>query len=76
MKTWCVENVYLLTDHTNRTREMELRFAKFSGTGNDFILVDNRAGQVAAADMPDLARRCCRRGRSVGAGRHDLYSRP
>ena len=44
-----------------------LQFAKMNGTGNDFILVDNRAGRVAPEVMSLLARAVCARGRSVGA---------
>jgi len=45
----------------------ELPFYKMTGCGNDFIVVDNRAGRVAAQDMPWLARKICRRKMSVGA---------
>jgi len=41
-------------------------FTKMNGCGNDFILIDNRSGRVAA-DPADLARRVCRRKLSVGA---------
>jgi diaminopimelate epimerase len=44
-----------------------LSFWKMSGSGNDFILVDNRRGAVAAGAGPDLARRLCERRFSVGA---------
>jgi len=44
-----------------------LAFWKMSGSGNDFIVIDNRRGSVAAAAGADLARRLCRRGFSVGA---------
>lgn len=44
-----------------------LEFAKMNGTGNDFILVDNRDGRVAPEVMYLLARAVCRRGLSVGA---------
>ncbi len=44
-----------------------LAFWKMSGSGNDFILVDNRAGRVPREEMPGLARRLCRRRESVGA---------
>jgi len=38
-----------------------------SGTGNDFIIIDNRRRIVADEEMVDLAVRACRRGLSVGA---------
>ncbi len=42
-------------------------FWKMSGSGNDFIVIDNRRGTVAPEAAADLARRLCRRGFSVGA---------
>jgi diaminopimelate epimerase len=44
-----------------------LAFWKMSGSGNDFILVDNRRGEVPASAGADLARRLCARRFSVGA---------
>ncbi len=38
-----------------------------SGTGNDFILIDNRDGKIPADKMSHLAERACRRRESVGA---------
>jgi len=40
---------------------------KMTGTGNDFILVDNRKARVPVELMPLLARAVCRRRQSVGA---------
>ncbi len=42
-------------------------FSKLSGSGNDFILIDNRRGVVPPADLPGLTRTLCRRKFSVGA---------
>jgi diaminopimelate epimerase len=42
-------------------------FAKMSGTGNDFIIIDNRRKIVADDEMVNLAIQACRRGQSVGA---------
>lgn len=44
---------------------MDLPFAKLDASGNDFVLVDGRAG--LPADRAELARDLCRRRRSVGA---------
>jgi len=44
-----------------------LSFWKMSGSGNDFIVIDNRRGAVAAGAGPDLARSLCTRRFSVGA---------
>ena len=49
------------------TAMARLSFWKMSGSGNDFILVDNRRGAVPAGEGPALARRLCARGFSVGA---------
>ena len=38
-----------------------------SGSGNDFILIDNRVNLIEAALAPELARNLCRRKVSVGA---------
>src|SRR5207237_6865513 len=42
-----------------------LAFSKMSGAGNDFVVVDNRAGRVV--DPSELTRRICTRRLSVGA---------
>ena len=42
-------------------------FYKMSGSGNDFILVDNRSKVIEAAVAPALARNLCTRKVSVGA---------
>ena len=47
--------------------ERAIDFYKMSGSGNDFILVDNRAKLIEAALASELARNLCRRKVSVGA---------
>ena len=42
-------------------------FFKMSGSGNDFILIDNRDGSLAVDDCVAFARSVCRRKVSVGA---------
>lgn len=44
-----------------------IRFQKMSGSGNDFMIIDNRDLSLAVADLPDFVRRVCRRKVSVGA---------
>jgi len=44
-----------------------LAFAKMSGAGNDFVIVDHRRRLLAPAEQPDFARKICRRKFSVGA---------
>lgn len=43
-----------------------IAFAKMNGAGNDFILIDNRRGEIGAA-AAELARRVCHRRLAVGA---------
>jgi diaminopimelate epimerase len=45
---------------------MELHFAKWQGTGNDFILVDDRLGSFPAQDL-DKVRRLCDRHFGIGS---------
>jgi len=45
----------------------KIEFTKMNGTGNDFILIDNRDGKVLENKMRYLAERACRRRESVGA---------
>jgi len=42
-------------------------FYKMSGSGNDFIIIDNRKDRLANQDLPDFIARVCRRAMSVGA---------
>jgi diaminopimelate epimerase len=44
-----------------------IEFWKMSGSGNDFILIDNRKGIVPEQDMSRLVEQSCRRRESVGA---------
>jgi diaminopimelate epimerase len=44
-----------------------ISFSKLSGSGNDFILIDNRDGRVPKERLSETARRLCRRKFSVGA---------
>ena len=44
-----------------------LNITKMSGSGNDFILIDNRSGEISDSRMVFLARALCRRRVSVGA---------
>lgn len=44
-----------------------IAFYKMSGSGNDFIIIDNRNGCVGSRDLPEFARRICRHKLSVGA---------
>ncbi|MEW6669943.1 MAG: diaminopimelate epimerase [Thermodesulfobacteriota bacterium] len=45
----------------------DLEFWKMNGSGNDFILIDNRDGKVKEEEMRPLVERVCRRRESVGA---------
>jgi diaminopimelate epimerase len=51
-----------------RTAEMTtIPFYKMSGSGNDFILIDNRHGSVTFQDLSAFASKICRRKLSTGA---------
>jgi diaminopimelate epimerase len=47
--------------------DFPIPFVKMSGTGNDFIVIDNRAGLVKPEEMPLFAAGVCHRQNSVGA---------
>jgi diaminopimelate epimerase len=42
-------------------------FSKLNGSGNDFLLVDNRNGAMKRIDLPAFAGKVCDRFRSIGA---------
>jgi diaminopimelate epimerase len=44
-----------------------IEFYKMSGSGNDFIIIDNRDLSLNVGNLPDFARAVCRRQISVGA---------
>jgi diaminopimelate epimerase len=46
---------------------LTIRFWKMNGAGNDFVVVDNRAGTVGGARLAEFARRVCPRRTAVGA---------
>jgi diaminopimelate epimerase len=45
----------------------KIPFYKMSGSGNDFIIIDNRPGYIANDRMAEFAARVCRRRMSTGA---------
>jgi diaminopimelate epimerase len=51
----------------NREAMQRIHFFKMTGTGNDFILIDNRKRLIDADDCQDFVRRACRHKFSVGA---------
>jgi diaminopimelate epimerase len=42
-------------------------FSKINGSGNDFLLIDNRQGIMRGADLPAFVGKVCDRSRSLGA---------
>lgn len=48
-------------------RSRPIPFAKMSGSGNDFVIIDNRRDLVPRRKMPAFVKAVCRRGLSVGA---------
>ena len=53
------------------TEMQEVHFTKMSGAGNDFIVIDNRDGAIAADGRGALFAEWCRRRLGVGNGRRD-----
>ena len=51
-------------------------FWKMNGAGNDFIILDNRSGQIPRERFPELARVLCRRRLSIGADGLMVVERP
>ena len=49
------------------TISFPIAFEKMSGTGNDFVIIDNRNSKIPLEEQPGLARRVCRRKFSLGA---------
>jgi len=49
------------------TKSKMIEFYKMSGSGNDFIIIDNRDLSLNVGDLPTFARRVCARKISVGA---------
>jgi diaminopimelate epimerase len=45
----------------------DVPFWKMSGSGNDFVMIDDRAGRIPDAALAPLARSLCRRRLSIGA---------
>ena len=45
----------------------KLRFDKYSGSGNTFIIIDNRNGMVKSYEKEDLVKKVCDEERSVGS---------
>jgi diaminopimelate epimerase len=50
-----------------KTRSKIIEFYKMSGSGNDFIIIDNRNLSLNVGDLPSFARKLCQRKISVGA---------
>ena len=44
-----------------------IAFEKMSGTGNDFVIIDNRTGAIPLEEQPEFAKKVCRRMFSIGA---------
>ncbi|KUG24431.1 diaminopimelate epimerase [hydrocarbon metagenome] len=51
----------------NKRNNKAIEFYKMSGSGNDFIIIDNRDLSLNVGDLPTFARRVCKRKISVGA---------
>jgi diaminopimelate epimerase len=49
------------------TLDFPIAFEKMSGTGNDFVVIDNRKNIIPRESQAEMARKVCRRKFSVGA---------
>lgn len=49
------------------TLNFPIPFEKMNGTGNDFVVIDNRKQLIPLNEQPEFARKVCRRMFSVGA---------
>ena len=47
--------------------EKGIPFSKLNGSGNDFLLIDNRGGILRGIDLPKFVEKVCDRSRSIGA---------
>ncbi len=50
-----------------QSRKLVLEFTKMSGTGNDFIVIDNRFYHFSGAELSQMAKKLCQRRLGVGA---------
>lgn len=55
---------------------MKIPFFKMSGSGNDFIVIDNRSRMMDTVAVPDFVRAVCRRSISLGADGLILIEQP
>ncbi len=55
---------------------MAVPFAKMSGSGNDFVVIDARSGLIADEDIAPFTRAVCRRGLGIGADGVVLIDEP
>jgi len=50
-----------------QSKKLVLEFTKMSGTGNDFIVIDNRFYHFSGQELSEMAKKMCRRRLDVGA---------
>jgi diaminopimelate epimerase len=55
---------------------MKIPFFKMSGSGNDFIIIDNRSRLIESIPLQDFVRAVCRRNISLGADGLILIEKP
>lgn len=44
-----------------------MHFTKMHGAGNDFIIIDNLAGELSLEQLPGIAKKLCAAHSSIGA---------
>ena len=57
-------------------RKLILEFTKMNGSGNDFVVIDNRFYYFSAEELEGLAKRLCRRRLGVGADGLLIFMNP
>ncbi|MCC6705630.1 MAG: diaminopimelate epimerase [Thermomicrobiales bacterium] len=58
------------------TSNQLIPFVKMSGSGNDFVVIDNRSGRLDPEVIPGFVRAICRRRLSIGADGAVLIEQP
>ena len=48
-------------------RPQKINFVKMTGSGNDFVVIDNRNGEVSSLNLTSWVRKVCQRKVSIGA---------
>ena len=67
LRKWFKEESGLSPEAMRGRGCLMIEFFKMSGSGNDFILIDNRGENLPVENVREFVKRVCQRGGSVGA---------